>query len=375
MITELQRRHFIGYGVCALAAYTIFSYALDRAVAQESSSEKADVFADIRKIARQLIQNEKGYWEASLAADHVFVFIPEGRFQMGSNDGLDNEQPAHSVLLSGYWIAKYPVTVSDFSRFVTDSGYVTDAEKGHGSWQWTGETPTRFSPFDPWEPRKDGRWNNIYFEQADNHPVGSISWNDANAYCAWLSKKLGVSIVLPTEAQWEKAARGEDGRRFPWGNDAPTGKHANLADKNFIQKYGRYTRKPHPDLDDGFTETSPVDAYPAGQSPYGVFDMAGNLGEWVYDIFDPDIYTKVTRINPTGPQRADGVEDSAIDRVNRGGSWVDWAGVDKKGRVRPRGGHSIRSAARTGDEQNSSDDHMGFRIAIDGQRVAEPPQN
>jgi formylglycine-generating enzyme required for sulfatase activity len=86
--------------------------------------------------------------------------------------------------------------------------------------------------------RLDGGWNNIYFEQADDHAVGSVSWNDAQAFCAFLSDKLGLPIVLPTEAQWEKAARGTEGRRFPWGNEVPDGRRANYADLNFIGKYG-----------------------------------------------------------------------------------------------------------------------------------------
>ena len=316
--------------------------------------------------------NDVGHREADLGDGHHFVLVPAGPFPMGSDEGLDDETPVHAVELDDYWIAKFPVTVGQFRAFVEATGYVTDAERGQGSWQWTGEIPGPGERSDPWRPMPDGGWNNIYFEQDDDHAVGSVSWNDAQAFCAWLSERIGLPVVLPTEAQWEKAARGTESLRFPWGNEAPDGRRANYADVNFVGKYGPHTRRPDAEIDDGYVETSPVDAYDAGQAPYGVYDMAGNLGEWVYDIHDNGYYARSPQRNPSGPERQPGVPDERINRVNRGGSWVDWAGLDADGRVAPEGGHSIRAAARTGDEQNSSDDHMGFRIAIDGLRTAEP---
>jgi len=317
--------------------------------------------------------NDLGYREVDLGDGHQLVLVPAGSFPMGSEEGLEDELPVHDVELDDYWIGKFPVTVGQFRSFVEDTGYLTDAQRGMGSWQWTGEIPGPGEGGDPWRPMDDGAWNNIYFEQGEDHPVGSVSWNDAQAFCAWLTERLGLPVVLPTEAQWEKAARGADGRRFPWGSEAPDGQRANYADVNFIGKYGEYTRRADADVDDGYVETSPVDAYEAGRSPYGVYDLAGNLGEWVYDIHDDGYYAASPRRNPSGPERPADVPDEGIDRVNRGGSWVDWAGVEADGSVAPRGGHSIRAAARTGDEQDSSDDHMGFRIAIDGLRGAEPP--
>lgn len=337
------------------------------------SGEIRPIVKSVLDSATSVATNDRGFQEAVLGGGHVFILVPNGLFPMGSAEGLPIEQPVHSVYLNDYWIGKYPITVGQFRTFVESTGYTTDAEQGWGAWQWTGEIPQPGAESDPWEPREDGAWNNIYFEQGDDHPVGSVSWNDAQAYCAWLSEELQLPIVLPTEAQWEKSARGTGADRFPWGDDYPGGHHANLADSRFISKYGPHTRRPHPEIDDGFVETAPVNAYPEGQSAYGVYDLAGNLGEWVYDIFDRHYYETSPDRNPTGPKREPGVPDEEIDRVNRGGSWVDWAGVTADGLPAPEGGHSIRSAARTGDEQNSSDDHMGFRIAIDGIRSAEPP--
>ncbi len=356
---------------CTPAAEDVGASAVAR---QPASADSASTIVErVRDRALSTRTNESGHVEVDLGDGHRFVMIPAGAFPMGSAEGLEDELPVHEVDLDGFWVGTFPVTVGQFAAFVADTGYETDAEKGMGSWQWTGKVPGPGDDDDPWRPQPDGAWNNIYFDQGDDHPVGSVSWNDAQAYSAWLSGRLGLPVVLPTEAQWEKAARGTDGRRFPWGNDAPDGHRANYADANFISKYGPHARRAAPDIDDGHVETSPVAAYDSGVSPYGVYDMAGNLGEWVYDVYDAAYYAHAPRSNPTGPDRPAGVPDEGIDRVNRGGSWVDWAGVETGGEVAPEGGHSIRAAARTGDEQNSSDDHMGFRLAIDGLRTAEPP--
>ena len=328
------------------------------------------VFTEIVGRAPATFCNETGHREVRFDDLLEFVYIPAGPFVMGSAEGLADQTPAHEIQLDGYWIAKYPVTVAQFADFVRETAYITDSERGWGSWQWTGQKSESGEESDVWYPMGDGRWNNIYFEQGNDHPVGSVSWNDANAFAAWLSDELQVDVVLPTEAQWEKAARGADQRLFPWGNARPDGHLGNLADSRFIDKYGPYTRHPDPEIDDGFVETSPVDAFPEGQSPYGVYDMAGNLGEWVFDVYDADYYSNTPAKDPVGPAPPAGMPDQNIDRVNRGGSWVDWAGVEQDGTVSPEGGHNLLAAARTGDEQNSSDDHMGFRVAIDMTRKA-----
>ena len=304
--------------------------------------------AEIRKKAKRIYKNKEEFWESEFNDGHVMVYIPAGEFPMGSEEGLPNERPVHKVYLDDYWLGKYPVTVGQFRKFVEDSGYVTDAEKGKGSWQfWKGE----------WVVRLDGNWKNPYFEQGDDHPVVSVSWNDAVAYCTWLSKKTGLDFKIPTAAQWEKGARGTDERKFPWGNEKPDGSKANYADINFWHKY-KDARQPDKNIDDGYTETSPVGSYQEGASPYGLLDMAGNVWEWCHDVYQTDYYAVSPYENPSGPPDTDKPDQ---ERVNRGGgSWTD-----RSGYITPKGGHNLRSAARTGDEQNSSDDHMGFRICID----------
>jgi cyclase len=315
--------------------------------------------ASVKNSALRVLRNDRGFWEAHFDKARVMIHIPAGPFVMG-HSGEEDAQPVREVMLDDYWIAKFPVTVAQFRQFVEATGYRTDAERGNGAWQWNGFVPeTPDVERDSWDLTLEGRWNNIFFEQGDDHPVGSVSWNDAREYCRWLSQELGLPVALPTEAQWEKAATGTDGRSFPWGSEPPNATRANLADRRFMTKYG-HARHPDPSIDDGFVETSPVDAYPAGQSPYGVFDMAGNLGEWVYDIYQRDYYATAPASNPAGPARKPDLTDAEVPRVNRGGSWVDRSGHDGT-----EGGHTILAYQRTGDEQDSADDHMGFRVAID----------
>ena len=165
------------------------------------------------------------------------VLIPAGEFLMGSDPGLDqaartDEYPQHRLYLPDYYMAKTPVTKAQYAAFVQATNY---------------RQPTR---------REDGQPPT----DKQNHPVVYVGWDDAVAYCQWLSKSTGLVYRLPTEAEWEKAARGTDGRIYPWGN----------------QWDGRRCNTPESVLN----ETTSVDAYPDGVSPYGVLDMAGNVWEW-----------------------------------------------------------------------------------------------
>jgi len=169
-----------------------------------------------------------------------FVYIPFGPFQMGSHAGVDemanpNEQPQHVIHLAGYWISRYPVTAARYRTFVAQTQH---------------------------ESRGDG-----YRRTPDNQPAVDVTWQDALAYCHWLSQRSGLPVHLPSEAEWEKAARGTDGRRYPWGNQQPTPELCN------------------------FQNATPVGQYsPQGDSPYGCADMAGNVWEWTRSIYKPYPY-------------------------------------------------------------------------------------
>ncbi len=192
------------------------------------------------------------------------VLVPEGVFPMGvpsgARDGGVDERPNHDVFLDTFYIDKYEVTNGRYLQFVTETGHRT--------------------PQHPTDPSK-GLWQgNIMPESIVDLPVINVDWYDADAYCKWAEKRL------PTEAEWEKAAKGPNDWRFPWGDVEPTDKHLN---------YNQVTWR-------GETTLVPVGIYEAGKSPYGAYDMAGNVWEWVADWYDSQYYSKSPDRNPKGPQ-------------------------------------------------------------------------
>ncbi len=227
-----------------------------------------------------------------------WIEIPAGPFLMGSDkhkdpDAWDDELPQHTVTLPAYRIARTPVTVAQFAAFVKATGYQTDAEKRGQAYVYTGST---------WDWVKGANWQHPRGPESDvrqkqDHPVTCVTWQDAIAFCAWASEVTGTTIRLPSEAEWEKAARGTDGRIYPWGNDKPTKAHCNF------------------DINVG--DTTPVGSYPKGASPYGMLDAAGNVWEWTNSLWKGYPY------NAT-----DGREDSHSEGrpTVRGGSFGvdDW---------------------------------------------------
>jgi formylglycine-generating enzyme required for sulfatase activity len=215
------------------------------------------------------------------------VIVETGEFTMGSKESED-EQPIHRVYLDAFMIGKYPVTNEEFKTFMSDDGYKKKEFWTPEGWQWLKEENITCPWF--WHDRK---WN------GPNFPVVGVSWYEAAAYAQWLSQKTGDRYGLPSEAQWEKAARGSTGLVYPWGNQF---------DKDKCNSY-----------EGGLRRTSPVGLFPGGKSPYGCMDMAGNVWEWCADWYGEDYYKKSPAKNPGGPSSGSG-------RVFRGGSWgvVDW---------------------------------------------------
>jgi eukaryotic-like serine/threonine-protein kinase len=258
----------------------------------------------------------------------VMVFVPAGEFTMGSDDGLENEQPVHTVTLTGFWIDQTEVTNALFSEFVEETQYQTDAEKAECSYVVDLATDT-------WNCVPSAVWNHPGGQSSDlsgleMHPVVQVSWNDATSYCGWAGRRL------PTEAEWEKAARGEDGRIYPWGDEPITSSLINFADIAYGTGWAVKT------VDDGYTFTSPVGSFPDGKSPYGAYDMGGNVWEWVSSLFEPYPYNV-----------DDGREEPGSEGVRglRGGSWDDVA-------------YNVRTTIRFRGKPTFTVSYTGFRCAV-----------
>ena len=215
------------------------------------------------------------------------LVVAAGPFTMGDTfgDGESREGPAHVVTLDAYYVAKFEVTNGDWKKFLSDPGY-NDTKLWPGGYV----VPKDQSPY--WTQTVNHGGGT---EGSDRYPVLGMNWDTAAAYCNWLSAKTGKKYRLPTEAEWEKAARGTDKRRFPWGN-AIDYDHANYAGS---QK---------------FDTGKEVGSYPKGASPYGAMDMAGNVMEWCSDWYQRDYYKESPKKNPKGPEKG-------AYRVMRGGSF------------------------------------------------------
>jgi len=259
-----------------------------------AAEETQDVFSDSDPGVGSTRQNS--------IDEAVAVYVPAGTFVMGSDDDEDLVYPAgpkHTVAVDAFWIYQHEVTNAQFRKFVAETGYTTSREEAGKSWvfqdgDWGWVSGANWAA--PQGPGSD-------LDGLDDHPAVHVSWFDAAVYCAWAGGRL------PTEAEWEKAARGEDGRTYPWGENAPSGKRVNFCDLN-CESIGANLA-----ADDGYALTAPVGIYPDGASPFGVFNMAGNVYEWVGDWYEYDYYETSPDVNPTGPERGD-------RRVVRGGCWA-----------------------------------------------------
>lgn len=223
----------------------------------------------------------------------TLLYVPAGEFTMGSNSDHADEKPVHTVYLDAFWIDQTEVTNAMFRQFVAATTYRTEAN---------------------WQHPSGGPHSNL--DGFENHPVVEVSWNDAKAYCEWAGRRL------PTEAEWEKAARGTDGRIYPWGNQPPD--HAGLTYNWEVMT------------------TTQVGSHPTGASPYGALNMLGNVWEWVADWYGETYYASSPDRNPTGPT-------SGYYHVLRGGCY-DFAS-------------DVRASKRGNDYPYELYCYVGFRCA------------
>ncbi|WP_449329210.1 formylglycine-generating enzyme family protein [Salibacterium lacus] len=276
-------------------------------------------------------------------------YIPGGDFLMGTNDeegfNADGEGPVRKVTVSPYYIDAYAVTNREFSTFVEETGYRTESEEFGWSFVFYSFLPENLGV---WMQQLPGiSWwyavGEAYWYQPEgpgssiedrmDHPVIHVSWNDAQAFCRWAGKRL------PTEAEWEMAARGGlEQNRYPWGNElTPGGKHyCNIWQGTFPEENT---------LEDGFQGTAPAQSFPA--NGYGLYNVSGNVWEWCSDWFDTSSEKRDT-VNPAGPETGD-------SKVTRGGSYLCHYTYCNRYRV----------AARSSNTIDSSTGNMGFRCAAD----------
>jgi formylglycine-generating enzyme required for sulfatase activity len=269
------------------------------------------------------------------------------------HDAMPDARPVHRVSVDGFWMDATEVTNAQFEQFVKATGYVTIAEQKPKAADFPGVPPEALVPgsivFTPtpgpvpldnfiawWRYEPGANWRHPEGPKSDlqgreKYPVVQVSYDDAAAYAKWAGKRL------PTEAEWEYAARGMDGRTFPWGEKFDSGLLANFADRrtNFAWRDSV--------IDDGFAETSPVGSYPRGASPFGIEDMAGNVFEWCLDYFEA--YRAKERTNP----RSANVNTK---RIYRGGSW--------KSRIT-----NLRTTARNFNVPEYLSNDVGFRIVCE----------
>jgi formylglycine-generating enzyme required for sulfatase activity len=246
-----------------------------------------------------------------------FVRIPKGTFLMGSppdeKDGLENEQQHEVELTHDFYLGKYHVTREQFSAFVADSAYQTDAENGKG-----GNVLDVEAKNGKWVIRRDANWiNPVNFQQSDKHPVVMVSWNDATEFCAWATKKTGRAVRLPSEAEWEYACRAGSRTRFFFGDEAKNfPRFANFADASLSKVTGVDWRVKE---SDGYAFTSPVGNFKPNAR--GLYDMHGNVWQWCQDWYGKEYYGNSPKRDPQGPERG-------LYRVFRGGSWAasPWQG-------------------------------------------------
>jgi formylglycine-generating enzyme len=283
--------------------------------------------------------------ERSTSDKTRMVLLEAGEFLMGSEDRLaypaDGEGPVRRITVDSFWIDQHAVTNEEFGRFVEDSGYVTEAERFGWSFVFAGLLPdhfpaTRSVARAPWWRQVEGAdWRHPEGPQSGvadmpDHPVLHVSWNDAQAYCGWTGKRL------PTEAEWEYAARGAlEGQPFPWGSELePGGEHR----MNVWQ--GTFPRENTGA--DGYYATCPVDEFPP--NAYGLFNATGNVWEWCSDWFSPDFHTRDRRTNPHGPR-------AGTHKTTRGGSYLCHHSYCRRYRV----------SARNALTPDSSTGNLGLR--------------
>ncbi len=252
-----------------------------------------------------------------------FVRVRGGCFEMGDffGDGDSNERPVHEVCVDDFYMGKYEVTIKEFKKFINETNYLTEAEKGNGCNVFINKR---------WVNDPNANWKNPGFLQDELHPVVCISWNDVLAFIEWLRKNTLINYRLPTEAENEYAARsGGKKYKYSWGDASLSG---NVADESAKRQFADWTV--FEGYDDGYVFTAPVGNYKPNE--LGLYDMTGNVFEWTLDWYGEKFYKESPLNNPKGPL-------VGTLRTLRGGSWNNgpWGSrVSFRGRYEPNIGYN-----------------------------------
>lgn len=299
----MKKREIIFYSL-ALAIALLFAFNF-----KIFKTKSRTVIADLTFIEK----NARGYEEFENKKDgSIMILVPSGSFLMGSDDDELEESPRREVYVSGFYISKYEVTNERYKKFCDETG------KNY-----------------PKDPEFNGMEN--YFENYPDYPVVNVSWKDAEDYCMW------AGMRLPTEAEWEKAARGSDGRTYPWGeNDPSDGRYCNYtfneSDYDYEEDYVYHA-------DDGYEYTSPAGTFEWGISPYGCYDMSGNVWEWCSDWFSVSSYRNGEASDPKG------IASGELKTIRGGSYYYTYT--------------AIRTTSRVGSDPQFGFLNTGFRPACD----------
>jgi formylglycine-generating enzyme required for sulfatase activity len=317
MIQEVAMRR-ISIGLSAVFLFLALAFAAPKPVpGQPSSTSQPQAFP------------EPTYQDPVTGIE--FVLVKGGCYRMGdtSGDGESDQRPVHEVCVDDFYLGRTEVTVGQFEKFVSATRYQTEAEREGLAFALT---------YRGWAKVADRNWRNPGFPQTDRHPVVCVSWNDARAFLDWLSKKTGKAVRLPTEAEWEYAARC-GGKNYKYGQ-ADEGPSGNIADEALWRAKGVTVW--WKGYDDGFVYTAPVKSFSPNE--VGLYDMIGNVWEWCQDWYGNDYYAGSPKDNPSGP-------GSGASRVVRGGSWYSEPGF-------------VPVAFRFGVSPSERMDGLGFRVAL-----------
>ena len=299
----------------------IFFYLHNRRLSHEITSLKDKIKTTHAKmdLKADIINSKKSEPFLPDKIKKKVVYVPHGYFYMGNDNGHKDEQPMRKIYLDSYYISRYEVTNKEYAEFINDLGYPVPYS-----------SKLELQEFN-WDPL-----SRTYPEGSGNKPVVLVSWKDASEYCKWLSNRFYCKVSLPTEAQWEKAARGMNKNIYPWGNSPPD-------ENSYLANFSAGINGEK----DGYRYLAPAKSFMKGKSPYGCFNMAGNVSEWCLDSHDTFAYEKIPQNNPF----VDGDKTNWRWKVLRGGSWSDSELF-------------IRTTYRFAGQINQIDIRWGFRYVI-----------